>query len=635
MGDNSAKIESEAPALRDFTRQLLADLRALEAMLRSDSFEKGILRVGAEQEAFLVDADLRPAPIILELLKKLNDPHFVTEVAKFNIEFNLDPLPMGGDCFALLERQASALLAKGRAAARELGCEILLTGILPTVRKTDLTLENMTPVPRYHAINRALTRLRGSDYEISLKGVDELQLRHDSVMVEACNASFQVHLQSAPEDFARMYNTAQVVAAPVLAAATNSPILFGRRLWNETRIALFQQSVDTRGSAQHGREIPPRVDFGRGWVRNSVLELYQEGISRHRVLIAADRVEDPFKVLAAGGVPSLHALRLHNGTIYRWNRPCYGVHEGRPHLRVEARMLPSGPTILDEVANAAFWYGLMLGLPLECPDVRTVMSFEDAKGNFFAAARLGLASSLTWLDGQTYPAPRLVNDRLLPVARRGLVEAGVDAGDADRYLAVIEERVRTGCTGSRWMLKSYANMAGHGTDGERVNALTAATLARQIEGKPVSRWPFASLEEAGGWKRNYTKVEQFMSTDFVTVHEDDPLELVANLILWERVRHVPVEDAKHRIVGLVSYRSVIRSLLDKTPDSPTISVAEIMKRDPWCVSPDTPTLKAVELMRKSDVGCLPVVREGHLVGMVIPRDLMWVAAGLLEQKFKE
>jgi CBS domain-containing protein len=636
MGDNAVREDaSEAPALRDFTRKLLADLRALDQMLRKGMFETGVRRVGAEQEAFLVDADLRPAPVIEELLRRLDDPHYVTEVAKFNIEFNLDPLPLGGDCFSQMERQATNLLVKARATAAGMGCHVLLAGILPTVRKTDLTLDNMTPVPRYFAINRALTRLRGSDYEISLKGVDELHLRHDSVMVESCNASFQVHLQADPSEFARVYNLAQVVAAPVLAAATNSPMLLGKRLWNETRIALFQQSVDTRSSGQHGREIPPRVDFGRAWVRESVLELYQEGISRHRVLIASDRSEDPFQVLEEGGIPALWALRLHNGTIYRWNRPCYGVLDGKPHLRVEARMLPSGPTVLDETANAVFWYGLMLGLPSVCPDVRESMSFEDAKGNFFAAARLGLASSLTWFDGQSYPAPRLILDTLLPIAKRGLVENGVDAGDVDRYLAVIEERVRTGCTGSRWMLKSLASMGGKGTEAERLNALTAATLARQETAEPVSRWPFARLEEAGGWKRNYTKVEQFMTTDFVTVQEDDPLELVANLMLWERVRHVPVEDSKHRIVGLVSYRSVLRFLLGRDPDLPAVSVAEIMKRDPWTIAPETSTLRAIELMRQYDVGCLPVVRDGTLVGMVIPRDLMWVAAGLLEQKLAE
>ncbi len=627
----------EAAALRDFTRRLLADLRALERMLREGLLETGKRRMGAEQEAFLVDARMRPAPVVLELLKRLADPHFVTEVAKFNLEFNLDPLPLTGDCFSRLEAQGTELLAKARAAAATLECDVLLAGILPTVSKADLTLDNMTPVPRYFAINRALRRLRGSDYEIRLKGVDELSIRHDSVMVEACNASFQVHLQVDPADFAAIYNVAQVVAGPVLAAATNSPMLFGRRLWKETRIALFQQSVDTRGGEDLGREIPPRVDFGRGWVDRSILELYREGVSRHRVLIASDLDEDPFVVLDRGGVPGLGALRLHNGTIYRWNRPCYGILDGKPHLRIEARMLPSGPTVLDEVANAALWYGLMAAVPGICPDVRKAMSFSDAKGNFFAAARLGLASSLTWLDGDPKPAPILLLDTLLPLAATGLRALDVDRKDAARYLGVVEERVRNQCTGARWLLKSYNDMGTRGTEAERLNAVTAATLARQRLGEPVARWPFARLEEGGGWRSNYTRVEQFMSRDFVTVHEDDPLELVANLVLWERVRHVPVEDADRRIVGLVSYRGVLRALLEhqQRGSSAQVSVADIMKRDPWTVAPETSTLDAVELMRRTEVGCLPVVRDGRLVGMVIPRDLMWVAAGLLEQRMRD
>lgn len=622
----------EAAALRDFTRRLLADLRALDRMLAEGVFETGVHRIGAEQETFLLDADYNPAPAVLEVLERLDDPRFVTEVARFNLEMNLDPQVLGGDCLARMERQLEELLAKARAAAGELGLRVALAGILPTIRKSDLDLANMTPIPRYHAINRAMTLLRGRDFEITLKGVDELHLKHDSVMVESCCASFQFHRQVDPADFAAVYNTAQVVAGPVLAGATNSPLLLGRRLWHETRIALFQQSVDVRREGRGTRVVPPRVDFGTRWVRNSVLELFQEGISRHRVLIATDPEEDPMEVLDRGAMPELRALRLHNGTIYRWNRPCYGVIDGKPHLRVEARMLPSGPTPVDEMANAALWLGLMEALPKEHGDVRKRMSFDDAKGNFLSAARSGLGASQAWLDGHTYPAPVLLLETLLPLARKGLDGAGVDAADSERLLAVIEERVRTGCSGSRWMTKSFADFGGHGTEAERLHALTAAVVARQETGEPVARWPFARLEEGGGWERNYLKVEQFMSTDFVTVHEDDPVELVADLMLWERVRHIPVEDAKHRIVGLVSYRGVLRALRQAGAKAASIPVSAIMKRDPWTVSPETSTLQAVELLRDKDVGCLPVVRDGHLVGIVVPRDLMWIAAEMISQK---
>jgi len=629
----------EGELLRAFTKRVLRDVQGMERMLREGRIEEGVRRIGAEQEVFLVDRDYRPASTALEIIKRIDDPHFVTEVALFNLEMNLDPLPLGGKCFSTMEAQLLALLDKARCTAQAMGNDIVLTGILPTVRKSDLGIENMTPIPRYYALNKAMTKLRGGDYEIHLKGVDELHVKHDNVMVESCNTSFQCHLQVGAKEFAKMYNIAQVATAPVLAAATNSPMLFGRRLWNETRVALFQQSVDTRSSSSEGfREVPPRVDFGRQWVRSSVIELYQENISRFRVLIAAEKDDDPFEVLDQGGVPEFRALRLHNGTIYRWNRACYGVTNGKPHLRIEARALPSGPTPVDEIANSAFWYGLVLGLAGKHDDVTKHVAFDDAKGNFFAAARLGLGAQFTWLDGLVAPAKELIEVMLLPLALEGLLGAGVDRQDAEKYLGIIGERVASGRTGSQWLLRSFAEMRSSGTDGERVNALTAATIKRQRDNTPVARWKAASIEEGGGWKHNYVKVEQMMGTDFVTVQESDPLELVLNLMIWERVRHVPVEDAQHRLVGLVSYRAVLRAAAQwlHESESAPIPVSEVMKRDPWTVSPDTSTLVAIEVMRQKDVGCLPVVtKDNRLVGMVTSRNLLGVASELLEQKLKE
>ena len=638
MGDKGVvEAGNEAEQLRQFMRALLRDLRALERMLADGAFERGVRRIGAEQEVFLVDRDWRPAPSALKVLERLRDPHYTTEVALFNLEMNLDPLPLGGDCFARMERQLEDLLAGARAAAASLGHGVVLTGILPTVRKSDLGLENMTPIPRYAALNRAMTRLRGTDYEIRLKGADELLLRHDSVMVESCNASFQAHLQVEPGEFARLYNLAQVLAGPVLAGAVNSPLLFGRRLWSETRIALFQQSVDTRSAADGMRQTPPRVDFGRQWVRESVLELFQEGISRYRVLIASEPEEDPFETLARGAAPDLRALRLHNGTIYRWNRACYGVLDGKPHLRIENRVLPSGPTPVDEIANAALWYGLMTALGEEGVDVTRKISFDDAKVNFVSAARLGLGAQLTWLDGEAVPAQTLLLERLLPMAAEGLRAAKVDEGDLRRLLGVIEERVRSGQTGARWLVRSLAGMGIHGTEGERLNALTAGIVERQDSGLPVARWEPARLEEGGGWRQNYLKVEQFMTTDLVTVHEADALDLVANLMVWERIRHVAVEDHQHRLLGVVSYRALLRVLARGTQErrGEPIPVSEVMKRDPWTVSPETSTLTAIEVMRRYSVGCLLVVKDDRLVGMVTASNLMGIAEELLEQKLRE
>lgn len=636
MGERQViDTEGEAGELRAFTKRVLRDLRALERMLKEDRFEKGVRRIGAEQEVFLVDKTMRPAPTSVELLRILDDPkHYTTEVARFNLEMNLDPLVFGGTCLSQMEHQLEGLVKRAREAAASIGNDIVLTGILPTIRKSDLGLDNMTPIPRYFALNKAMTQMRGGDYEIALKGVDELHLKHDSVMVESCNCSFQAHFQVAPQEFAKFYNIAQVAAAYVLAAGTNSPMLMGRRLWKETRIALFQQSVDTRRSGLSMREAMPRVDFGREWVRQSVVELYEEAVARFRILIATEAEDDPFEVLERGGVPELKALRLHNGTIYRWNRACYGVMGGLPHLRIELRVLPSGPTVVDEIANAAFWYGLIAALESKVGDITTRMSFDDARQNFFAAARSGLDSSLVWLDGQPVPAQKLVLDTLLPMARQGLVERGVDAGDAKRYLDVIEERVATGRTGARWMLQSFAGMAHQGTPPERLTALTAAIVNRQTKGEPVARWPLAQLSEGGGWQANYLRVEQMMATDFVTVREDDPVELAANMMVYELARHVAVEDAQGRLTGLVSYRALLRLLAGGTTsmDGEAIPVSQVMKRDPLTVAPETSTLDAITLMRTRRVGCLPVIKDGRLVGMVTARSLMGIVAKLLEEK---
>lgn len=631
---NKHEGELEGESRRQFMRSLLTDLQALERMLAEGLFETGVRRIGSEQELFLIDREWHPAPGVLRVLERLNDPHYTTELGMFNLEINADPQPFTGDGIARMEQQLLGLYDKVRGATAELGMLPVLIGILPTIRKSDLGLDNMVPSPRYQAINRALTALRGTAYDFSIKGLDELMVKHDSVMVEACNASFQVHYQVTPDEFARLYNLSQALAGPCVAIASNSPVLFGKRLWAETRIALFQQAVDTRSSAQYLRESIPRVNFGTRWVRESVLELYKEDVARFRTLVGTDLDEDPLEVLARGEAPKLKALRLHNGTVYRWMRACYGVLDGKPHLRIENRVMPSGPTILDEIANGAFWWGLMNELSRRYEDVTRLMDFEQAQANFFAAARDGLAAHFTWFGGQELGAQTLVMDELLPAAADGLRAAGIDDADVQKYLGVIERRVGTMRTGSRWLLHSLAGMREQGTVGERLNALVAATIARQNTGRPVADWERARLDEAGGWKHNYLRVEQYMTTDIFSVHPDEPVDLCANLMEWERIRHVPVEDTEHRLIGLVSYRSVLRLLSSSTfgRDTEPVAVAEIMKRDPISVSPQTPTLEAISIMRRYRIGCLPVVQDGRLVGILTEENFMNIAAELLEQK---
>ncbi len=640
MGTQDVSPGLRAEDLRRFTQHLLTDLRALEQMLEDGAFETGIRRIGVEQELFLVDSHWRAAPRASDILNSVNDDRFTTELAKFNLEFNCDPLVFAGPCLSNLEAQLSELLQKARSVASEHDVQVLMTGILPTLHKSDLDLSNMTEKPRYHALNDALTRERGDAYSFRIRGMDELSFKHYSVMLEACNTSFQVHFQVAPDEFARLYNIAQAATAPVLAAAVNSPVLFGKRLWAETRIALFQQSVDTRKAGHHVREMEPRVGFGTDWINNGVLDIFREDVSRFKVLIGSEIDENPFELLERGDIPKLKALLLHNSTVYRWNRPCYGITDGLPHLRIENRVLPAGPSLIDEVANAAFWFGLMAGLADLHPDITKVFAFDHAKSNFVAASRHGLDASFDWINGRTIPVETLILEELVPLAKSALVDHGIDSGDVDKYLGVIEARVRSRRTGSRWLVDSLGAMGRRpgGLKSEPFAAVTAATLKRQQTGAPVHEWELANLEESGGWKHNFLKVEQFMTTDLITVNEEESIDLVANLMDWKCVRHIPVEDGDNRLVGLISYRRLIRYLARSSGSvnpGEGAAVKSIMKRDPVTIHPEMSSLEAIEMMAKHGVSCLPVINGDQLVGIVTESDFTRVARQLLEEFLRE
>ena len=620
---------ADSESVRSFTRALLRDLRGLERMLDEGLIESGIRRFGAEQEVFLVNRGWRVAPVADDVLAKLGEP-FVTELARFNLEFNLDPHELKGDCFTVLHREIDTRMDQLRHAAAEVGCEAVLTGILPTLVKSDLTLDNMTPRERYYALNESMNRMRGGSYKLRIIGTDDLNIEHDSVMLEACNTSAQVHLQVEAEEFAQFYNMAQAVTAPVLAASVNSPLLFGKRLWSETRIALFQQSLDTRSTTLHMRELKPRVRFGSRWLDESVTELFQEDIAHFRVLLASEIDEDPMQELDEGRIPSLQALQLHNGTVYRWNRPCYGVGGGKPHLRIECRFLPAGPSVIDEVANSALWIGAVLGAVNHYGDVRPRLPFDIARANFLAASRMGMRAGFYWCDGAAISAQDLLQKEVIPLAREGLQSVAIDANDIDRYLGVIEERVERRATGAAWLLTSLASMEGEGTQAERLAAVTGASVAHQQRGLPVHQWPLATLGDAGGWIPNFRTVEQYMTTSLFTVHEDELLDLVAFLMDKNLIRHVLVENAENELVGVVSYRSLIRMIARGTnPGMDPVPVREVMAHQPITVNPQTSTTEAIELMRKERVSCLPVVSGGKLVGIVSESDFMPIAYQLL------
>ena len=634
MGLHDVAKSENAAQIRRFTRHIMQDMRALEYMLDNDMFETDIQRIGAEQELFLVDRNAQPAPLAEEVLALSRNPRIVNELTRFNLEVNLDPLEFTGGCFSTMEGNLNDLVEEVRGLCGQVDTEIVMAGILPTIHAWDLRLDNMAPKPRYYSLNDTIMSLKGGVAQYHIRGVDELFFQHDNIMVEGCNTSFQVHLQVTPERFAHMYNVAQLVSGPVLAAACNSPILFGKRLWRETRIALFQQAVDTRASNLYLRDMSPRVHFGTEWVDESVLEIFQEDIARFRVIMTSE-YEDPFEALRNGQVPKLRALQLHNGTVYRWNRACYGISGDKPHLRIENRLLPSGPTVVDEVANAAFWTGLVYGLAEEITDVRPRLTFDDAKSNFIGAARRGLASEMDWLDESRYSAPELIRGQLLDVARKGLQRRGVRDADIQRYLGIIDKRVDTKRTGAQWQLYSLAGMKKEGTStrAERLDTLVNCMIRRQKDGLPGHDWELARLESRALNTIHGTRVEHFMTTDLFTVREDELIEFVAVLMGWRHIRHVLVEDEDHRLVGLVTHRSILRFLTDiqegeEGRDQP---VSAIMVRNPISVTPETATIEAIRLMRDKNVGALPVVLGKQLVGVITETDFNLLAARLFEE----
>jgi CBS domain-containing protein/gamma-glutamylcysteine synthetase len=634
MGDQRVGRGENPAAMRAFTRGLLRDLQALERMIEQGAIESGVHRIGGEQELFFADAGWRPAPVAMEVLERLPEGRFNTEIGRFNLEINLDPIPVGARCLSQLEGTVHEYLDQVVQAAEQSGARVVLSGILPTLKHADLTLDNLTPQPRYFALNDTVLALRGGPLRLRIEGTDELQIEHDSVVLEACNTSFQVHLQVDAENFPRLYNAAQAALGPVLAAAVNSPLLFGKRLWEETRIALFQQSIDTRHLVPHVREIVPRVRFGDAWVQHSPMEIFHHDISRQRVMFSGEITEDPLAVLEAGGTPHLQAFRIHNSTVYRWNRPCYGVTDGRPHLRIECRALPAGPTVRDQIANVALWLGLVAGLAEEHGDVGTLMDFDDARANFLAAARYGLRAGFSWFGGKRYSARDLLLLRLLPTARQGLRSLGVVLEEADSYLGVIEQRVATGHTGARWLLDSFGHIRNRGTRAEQLATITAGMAARARSGEPVHEWEPITQEEMVSYQESYDLVEQCMTTDLYTVHADDALELAITLMDRHQIRQILVEDDDHRLIGMISYRSLLRLLSrgDLTSAADTVCVGDVMEREPATVAPDSRTEHAIRLMREKKLSALPVLKDGKLVGIISERDVLPVAAHLLEAR---
>lgn len=641
MGEQRVSIVKDEASMQHFVRNLLRDVQALEYMLENDWFESDIVRIGAEQEMCIVhNKTYKPATIAMEALELMKEYDWVeTELAKFNLETNLLPRVFEKDCLSELEKENSSKLEIIRANLKSLNADLILTGILPTLRKYDLEMQNLTPKKRYYALMEAINQqLIGNAYELRLSGIDELLVKHDSPLLEACNTSFQVHLQVAPADFVCLYNISQALAAPVMAIAANSPIVFGKRLWHESRIALFQQSLDIRTTHDHMRERSPRVSFGNGWLDHSIMEIYKEDIARFRVLLSADVEEDALAMIADGKVPKLRALQVHNSTVYRWNRPCYGISEsGKPHLRIENRVLPSGPSVLDEVANAAFWLGAMIGMHEHCKDIRKQLSWEDVRDNFAKAAKFGIDTTFNWFNDKKVAPCDLILQELLPIARKGLESRQVNTADIDRYLGVIEERAKKHMNGARWQLRAFSKLIKEVSRDEAVSVLTASIVENQTKNKPVHTWKLPDANDLADYRPTKLLVDEFMMTDLFTVQQDDLVELVAQLMDWRKIRYMPVEDSKGRLCGLITSRLLLRYYTHrhKADNQVVTCVKDIMINKPITIGPKATIMQAMQLMRENKIGCLPVVQDKELIGFITEMDFLRISGRLIERLEKE
>ncbi len=490
MGRDVPAITVSYQDRRRYREKVRRCLDVFARMLQESRFKESPQQVGLELEFSLIDEDGRPAMRNTEVLALIGRKDWAPELGKFNVEVNLSPRPLIGGALAELEALLNSTIADADRQARQSGARLVMVGILPSVREVDAVESAMSPIPRFRLLNEQMCAARGEEVRICIEGPERLLTHADSIMAEAACTSLQCHLQVSPEEFGSYWNAAQAVAGVQLALGANSPYLFGHELWRETRVTLFQQATDTRAEELQEQGVRPRVWFGERWI-TSVFDLFEENIRYFPALLPLCEDEDPELELKRGRTPALGELTLHNGTVWRWNRPIYAVEDGEPHLRVENRVLPAGPTIIDMLANAAFYYGLVHMLSQAERPIWTQMSFSAAQDNLLEAARHGIDASLFWPGLGEIPATELVLRRLLPLAREGLRSWQVAVTDVDRLLDVIEQRCLTGRNGATWQTDMVHHLQrSRGMD--RCAALTGMTR-RYVDlmrgGEPVHGWP--------------------------------------------------------------------------------------------------------------------------------------------------
>ncbi len=490
MGEDVAVTVFSREDRQRYREKVKRCLDVFARMLTEARFEAAPGSMGLEIELNLTDEAGDPALVNARVLEAIADADFQTELAQFNVEINVAPRSLSGEVFSDLERDVRTSLNNAEEKARSVGAHMVMVGILPTVMDRHLNSDAFSANPRYQLLNEQIFAARGEDLDISITGVERLSTFADTIAPEAACTSVQLHLQVDPAAFGTVWNAAQAIAGVQVALAANSPWFFSKELWRETRIALFEQATDTRSEELRAQGVRPRVWFGERWV-TSIFDLFEENVRYFPALLPVTEEEDPVEVLARGDIPRLGELRLHNGTIYRWNRPVYDVVRGLPHLRVENRVLPAGPTVADVIANAAFYYGLIRALVDQDRPIWSQMSFQAATDNFHAGARDGIEASVYWPGVGEVPVAELVLRRLLPLAHEGLERWGVAAADRDRLLGIIEQRCLSLRNGAAWQAETFHRLyEGKRLDrGDALREMIVRYRELMHSNDPVHAWP--------------------------------------------------------------------------------------------------------------------------------------------------
>jgi gamma-glutamyl:cysteine ligase YbdK (ATP-grasp superfamily) len=488
MGDEVADTTFSRENRQRYRDKVKLCLDVFARMLAEARFDPDKRSIGLEIELNLTEETGDPAMANTHVLELIADDDFQTELAQFNIEINIPPRKLEGAVFGELEETVRRDLNHAEQQAQQAHAHMMIIGILPTLTEQLLDGEALSANPRYKLLNEQIFAARGEDLEIDIRGVERLAILADTIAPEAACTSVQLHQLVDPAAFGAHWNAAQAIAGVQLAIGANSPFFFGRELWRETRIALFEQTTDTRPEELKAQGVRPRVWFGERWI-TSIFDLFEENVRYFPALLPVVSDEDPVAVMESGGAPKLQELRLHNGTIYRWNRPIYDISRGRPHLRVENRVLPAGPTIVDTIANAAFYYGLVRMLVDDERPVWTQMSFSAAHDNFYAGAKDGMDARVYWPGVGEAPATELVLRRLLPMAREGLSRWEVDSGDADRLLEIIERRCVEHVNGASWQATAFHKLYDRLDRADALREMTVRYREHMHSNEPVHTWP--------------------------------------------------------------------------------------------------------------------------------------------------